>query len=287
MTGAVSRASLAEAKERLEAVIPSNAVSGGPGGSSPQTGTADLARLGDDLFAVLHLIDREHGLRRAISDPSRDGADKAQLVRILLEGKVSPAALGLVADVVRLRWSKPSELADAIEILAVTAEAARAEADGKIDDLEDELFRFSRVVEGETELRAALSGPGLPDDRKLGLVHALLDGKVTPSTLTLVTELVLRPRGRSLENGLAEYGRLVAQRRQRLVAVVRTRAALSEAQRTRLAAVLAAAYGHDVHLNIEIDPSTIGGLSIEIGDEIIDGTIAGRLDDVRRRLGAG
>ncbi|WUI00988.1 F0F1 ATP synthase subunit delta [Spirillospora sp. NBC_00431] len=273
ITGAVSRASLAEARERLESVLGS--------------GDSGLAGLGGDLFAVLHLIDREHGLRRAVSDPARNGEDKAQLVRILLEGKVSPAALGLVADVVRLRWTKPSELSDAVEALAVTAEAARAEAEGRIDDLEDELFRFSRVIEGEAELRGALAGPGLPDDRKLGVVQALLDGKVTAATLTLVTELVLRPRGRSLESGLAEYGKLVAQRRQRLVALVRAPAELPEAQRTRLAAVLAAAYGHDVHLNIEIDPTVIGGLSIEIGDEIIDGTIAGRLDDVRRRLGTG
>jgi len=268
ITGAVSRASLAEAKERLEAVIPS----------------ADLGTLGGDLFAVLHLIDREHGLRRAVSDPARDGADKAQLVQALLEGKVSPAALELVADVVRLRWSKPSELSDAIETLAVTAESARAEQAGQIDDLEDELFRFSRVVEGEPELRGALAGAGLPDERKQGLVDALLGGKVTPATLQLITELVLRPRGRSLEGGLAEYGRLVAQRRQRLVALVRSPVELSEAQRTRLAAVLAAAYGHEVHLNIELDSEAVGGLSIQIGDEIIDGTIAGRLDDVRRRL---
>ncbi|WP_131740024.1 F0F1 ATP synthase subunit delta [Actinomadura roseirufa] len=273
ITGAVSRASLAEARERFEAVLAS--------------GDADLAGLGGDLFSVLHLIEREHGLRRAISDPARDGADKAQLVRILLEGKVSPAALGLVADVVRLRWSRPSELSDAVETLAVTAEAARAEADDRIDDLEDELFRFSRVVEGEAALRGALAGPGLPDERKLGLVEALLADKVTPSTLALVTELVLWPRGRSLESGLADHGRIVAQRRERLVALVRTPGELSEGQRTRLAAVLAAAYGHEVHLNIEIDPTAIGGLSIEIGDEIIDGTIAGRLDDVRRRLGTG
>ncbi|MBE1531121.1 F0F1 ATP synthase subunit delta [Actinomadura algeriensis] len=273
ITGAVSRASLAEAGERLEAGVAS--------------GDVDLARLGADLFSVLHLIDREHGLRRAVSDPSRDGADKAQLVRILLEGKVTPAALGLVADVVALRWSRPSELADAVEVLAVSAEAARAEAAGKIDDLEDELFRFSRLVEGEADLRAALTNRALPDDRKLGVLRELLDGKVTEATLALVTEAVLRPRGRSLEGGLAEYGKLVTRRRQRLVALVRTPVELSESQRTRLAAVLAAAYGHDVHLNIELDPSTIGGLSIQIGDEIIDGTIAGRLDDVRRRLGAG
>ncbi|MQY06829.1 F0F1 ATP synthase subunit delta [Actinomadura macrotermitis] len=268
ITGAVSRASLAVARERLEAVLAS----------------ADPAGLGGDLFAVLHLIDREHGLRRALSDPSRDGAGKAQLMRALLEGKVSPAALELVADVVRLRWSKPSELSDAVEILAVAAESARAEADGRIDDLEDELFRFSRVVEGAPELRGALASPALPADRKQSVLDDLLDGKVTPSAKTLVSELVLRPRGRSLEGGLAEYGKLVAQRRQRLVALVRTPVDLSAEQRTRLAAVLATAYGHEVHLNIEIDPSTVGGLSIQLGDEIIDGTIAGRLDEVRRRL---
>ncbi|WP_395109012.1 F0F1 ATP synthase subunit delta [Actinomadura sp. SCN-SB] len=273
ITGAVSRASLAEARERLEALI----------GAASGNGT-DLAVLGGDLFAVLNLIDREHGLRRAVSDPSRDGADKAQLVQILLEGKISPAALELVADVVRLRWSTPSELSDGVEALAVTAEAARAEADGALDDLEDELFRFSRVLEREPRLRAALTSPGLPADRKQGLLEALLTGKAGPATITLITELVLRPRGRSLEGGLAEYGRLVAQRRRRLVALVRTPTELSEDQRRRLAAVLAAAYGHDVHLNIELDPTTIGGLSIQIGDEVIDGTIAGRLDDVRRRL---
>ena len=273
ITGAVSRASLAEARERLEALI----------GAASGNGT-DLAVLGGDLFAVLNLIDREHGLRRAVSDPSRDGADKAQLVQILLEGKISPAALELVADVVRLRWSTPSELSDGVEALAVTAEAARAEADGALDDLEDELFRFSRVLEREPRLRAALTSPGLPADRKQGLLEALLTGKAGPATITLITELVLRPRGRSLEGGLAEYGRLVAQRRRRLVALVRTPRELSETQRRRLSAVLAAAYGHDVHLNIELDPTTIGGLSIQIGDEVIDGTIAGRLDDVRRRL---
>ncbi|MBW8483902.1 F0F1 ATP synthase subunit delta [Actinomadura parmotrematis] len=268
VTGAVSRASLAESKERLEAVLPS----------------ADLDALGADLFAVLQLIDREHGLRRALADPSRDGADKARLMRALLDGKVSPAALELVADVVRLRWSKPSELSDGVETLAVSAESARAEAAGNLDDLEDELFRFSRVVDGSPELRGALAGPALPADRKQGVLDALLDGRVTPAAKTLVSELVLRPRGRSLEGGLAEYGRLVAQRRQRLVALVRTPADLSAEQRTRLAAVLERAYGHQVHLNIEIDPETVGGLSIQIGDEIIDGTIAGRLDEVRRRL---
>jgi F-type H+-transporting ATPase subunit delta len=259
---------MAEARERLEAVLP----------------TADLTTLGADLFAVLHLTDREHGLRRALTDPSRSAQDKAQLIRILLEGKISEPAIELVAHVVRLRWTRPSELSDAIERLAVAAEAARAEADGALDDLEDELFRFSRIVEREPQLRGALSAPGISADRKIDLVATLLEGKVTPSALRLITEVVNDRRGRSLERGLAEYGRLVAERRSRLVALVRTAVVLSEEQRARLTAALSATYGHDVHLNIELDPAVMGGLSILIGNEAIDGTIAGRLDDARRRL---
>ncbi|WP_198679514.1 F0F1 ATP synthase subunit delta [Thermomonospora amylolytica] len=267
--GAVARASLAEARERLESVL----------------ATADKAVLGGELFAVLHLVDREHGLRRAISDPAANPQAKADLVAGLLQGKVSAAAVSVVQDLVRLRWTRPSELADALETLAVTAEAARAESEGVLDDLEDELFRFSRILESEPRLRSALTNPALPDERKVQVLRALLEGKATASTLLLVTELVVHPRGRSLESGLAHTGRLVAQRRERLVALVRSAVDLTEQQRTRLAAVLSAAYGHDVHLNIELDPSVLGGLSIQIGDEVIDGTIAGRLDEVRRRLG--
>jgi F-type H+-transporting ATPase subunit delta len=268
MAGAVSRASLAEVFDRFNAVV----------------GQADLATLGDDLLNVLHLLDREHGLRRALSDPARAGEDKAQLVHTLLEGKVGPVASGLAEDVVRLRWSKSGELTDAIEQLAVAALAAQAESAGQLDELEDELFRFAKVVEGDPQLRNALAGQQLPVERKRELVASLLEGKVSAATLTLVSEVVSYPRGRSLERGLAEYGKFVAARRNRLVALVRTAVNLSEAQRTRLAAALGAAYGHDVHLNIELDPSVLGGLAVQIGDEAIDGTIAGRLDDVRRRI---
>ncbi|MBC6458057.1 F0F1 ATP synthase subunit delta [Actinomadura sp. HBU206391] len=271
MSGAASRASLAEAVERLEAVL----------------STADLTTLGEELFGITRLLDREPSLRRALSDPSRDGEEKAQLIRILLEGKISEPALELAADVVRQRWSRPRELADAFERLAVIAEAARAESEGRIDDLEDEIFRFGRVIDREPQLRNALTSPRPPAEQKRELVGALLEGKVTPSTSRLISEVVTDSRGRSLERALEEYGRLVAQRRDRLVALVRTPTDLSEDQRTRLVAALSAAYGHDVYLNIEVDPGVLGGISVQIGDELIDGTVARRLDDVRRRITSG
>lgn len=264
----VSRASLAEAKERLDAVLPS----------------ADQATLGDELFAVLHLLDREHGLRRVLSDPAQPGERKAEAVRDLLSAALAAGTVGLVEDVVRLRWARSLDLAEAVETLAVTAQVASAETAGRLDDLEDELFRFGRLLAAEPDLRRALNDQAVTPDRKVRLLSDLLQGKVTDATLRLVTENATHPRGRSLERGLELYGRIAAERRARLIAVVRTPVELTERQKTRLTAALSAQYDRDIHLNIEIDPSVLGGLSVRIGDEEIDGTVQRRLADARRRL---
>jgi F-type H+-transporting ATPase subunit delta len=264
----VSRASLAEAKERLEAALSS----------------ADPATLGDELFAVLHLLDREHGLRRALSDPAQPGDLKAAAVHDLLQSSLSPATLGLTEDLVRLRWGSSTDLTEAVETLAVTAQVANAEAAGRLDDLEDELFRFGRILATEPDLRRALRDRAAPPEGKARLLSDLLDGKVTGATLRLVTENATHLRARSLERGLELYGRIAAERRARLIAVVRTSVELTENQRTRLAAALSAQYDRDIHLNIEVDPTVLGGLSVQIGDEEIDGTIQRRLGDARRRL---
>jgi F-type H+-transporting ATPase subunit delta len=268
MAGAVSRASLAEANERFDEVV---------------AGT-DASVLADDLFSVLHLLDREHGLRRTLADPSTFGQAKAQLLRSLLEGKVGEPAVDVAAEIVARKWSTSAEMTDAVERFAVIAQSIAAERSGQLDQLEDDLFRFTRVLAGEPELRAALSGPQVPEENKVALLRALLEGKAAPASVSLIIEAVTHPRGRSLEGELDGYAKLVAERRNRLVALVRTAVPLTGEQQTRLAAALGASYGRDVHLNIELDPSIIGGIAVQIGDEAIDGTIAGRLDGVRRRI---
>lgn len=264
----VSRASLAEAKERLEAALRSG----------------DPAALGDELFAVVRLLDREHGLRRALSDPAQAAERKAQVIHDLLRGQLSASSLELTEDVVRLRWARSHDLTDALEQLAVTAIVAGAEAARQLDDLEDEMFRFGRILASQPDLRRALNDPAAPADRKVELLSDLLSGKVTAATLRLVTEVATHPRGRSLERGLEAYGRIAAERGSRLIAVVRTSVELSEQQKTRLSTALSAQYDRDVHLNIELDPTVLGGLSVQIGDEEIDGTIQRRLGEIRRRL---
>ncbi|MGR6923309.1 F0F1 ATP synthase subunit delta [[Actinomadura] parvosata] len=264
----LSRTSLAGVEERFNAVA----------------GSADLGSLSDELFAVADLLDREHGLRRALSDPARAAEQKAGVVRSLLDGKVSAAALATAEAAVSARWSRAGDLADVLERLGVVAAAAEAESQNRLDEVEDELFRFGRIVAANPELRRALADAAAPEEGKRELLRNLLEGKVAPSSLRLITQLVVHPRGRSLESGLEEVGHLVAQQRQRLVAVVRSAVELTAAQKERLAAWLRTSYGRDVHLNVEVDKRVLGGFSVRIGDEIIDTTIVGRIEEVRRRL---
>ncbi|MBP2705202.1 F0F1 ATP synthase subunit delta [Microbispora sp. RL4-1S] len=264
----LSRTALAEVEQRFNAVAAS----------------ADLGTLADELFAVADLLDREHGLRRGLSDPARPADQKEQVVRGLLEGKISATALEVAVAAVRSRWSHAGDLPDSLERVGVMAAAAEAESDGRLDDVEDELFRFGRILSANPDLRRALSDPGVPAERKRELLAGLLGGKVAPSTLRLVTQVVVHPRGRSLETALDQYGWIVARARERLVGVVRTAVPLGEEQKQRLAAWLRATYGRDVHLNVEVDPRVLGGFSVKVGDDYIDTTIAGRIEEVRRRL---
>jgi F-type H+-transporting ATPase subunit delta len=185
---------------------------------------------------------------------------------------------------VRARWSAPRDLADAVELLAVEARVAAAEKAGRLDAVEDELFRTARVVAGSPELRVALADRSAPMDSRAALVEDLLAGKATDETRHLVRRAVVAPRGRSFDRTLEQYADVAADRRSRLVATVTATVPLTERQRERLGTALARLYGHEVQLNIQVDPALIGGIRVEIGDELIEGSVVSRLDDARRRL---
>jgi F-type H+-transporting ATPase subunit delta len=235
---------------------------------------------------VVGVLDRQPALRRALADPASARSARTGLAQALFGSRVSADTVELIQAVVSDQWSESADLADAIEQLAVEAIVADADRAGQLDDLEDDLFRFGRLVGSRAELRAALSNPFAPANAKQDLVTALLGGKVSQQTIQLVTQAALHPRGRSLDRSLEEYARLAAEYRERLVAEVRVASELSAAQRSRLAAVLAEAYGHQVHLNIVLDPGVIGGMIIRIRGEQIDGSVATRLAEIRRRLTA-
>jgi len=220
-----------------------------------------------------------------------DADRKAGLIAAVLGPHVSDATLRIVTEVVRARWSRMRDVADSLETLAVLAMLMEADAHpgsghlaGESDDVEDELFRFGRIVEANAGLRAALANPALPDDNKISLVSALVEDKARPVTLRLLTQVATRPRGRAPEDAIGDYTDIASRRRARLVARVTTAVGLTDAEITRLQAALAGLYGHQVHLQIEVDADIVGGVVVHVGDEVLDGSVAGRLAMARRRL---
>jgi F-type H+-transporting ATPase subunit delta len=267
----ISRASIAQVEEQLPPLT-----------GTPQRATA----LGNELFAVAGLLAGQAALRRALTDPSRSAEARAGLASAVLSGKVSADCLSLVSSAAAARWSAPGDLTDAIEELAVQAIVAAAEQERRLDDVEDELFRFGRMVASHPELRIALTNPFVPADAKRQLLSELLAARITSEALRLITQAAVNPLGRSLDVSLEEYAKLAARRRERLVAEVHVAVPLTAQQRERLAAVLASAYGHQVHLNIVLDPKIAGGMTVRVGDELVDGSLATRLAEARRRMAA-
>ena len=268
----VSRQSLRAALARFEEQV----------GSLP--GGAEANAVSEGLYAVAGLLDREPSLRRAFTDPASSPPSRRGLAERLLGGRLPELPLQTFSELVASPWSGAADLRQAVETVAATAALRAAEGDGVLDDVEDELFRFARLLEREPPLRAALSDPGLPDERKVALLRDLLGGRAQPATVRLVEIVVTRPRGRSLEVALEELSRLAAARRQRLLARVTVARPLDERQAQRLSAALARTYGRDVDLQVDIDPSVLGGARVRVGEEVIDGTVTRRLATARRRL---
>ncbi|NKI40256.1 F0F1 ATP synthase subunit delta [Streptomyces physcomitrii] len=269
MNGA-SREALAAARERLDALTDNTSVS--------------AQQLAGELAAVTALLDREVSLRRVLTDPAQSGDAKAELAGRLFRGQVGGEAADLVTGMVRSRWSRSRDLVDALEVLATVADLTAAQQAGTLDEVEDELFRFARIVGSSMELRAALVNRTATGTAKSELLRSLLGGRAKETTERLVGRLVTHPRGRSLEAGLIELSRLAAERRDRTVAVVTSAVPLSDQQKQRLGRSLARIYGREMHLNLDVDPAVLGGIRVQVGDEIINGSIADRIEDASRRV---
>jgi F-type H+-transporting ATPase subunit delta len=266
--GGSSRQSLLAARTALDAAVK---------GVDAQAAST----LSAELFFAADVLGSNISVRRALTDTSRDAAAKGTLIKDLLASKVGTAAVGLLTELSALRWSGAKDLVQVIEQLAIEAEATAANISGELDRVENEMFVVSNTISNSSELRKAFKSDA--QTAKAQLAADLLKN-ASSSTTKLVSQMVNSWRGRSIESAFADYQWALAARRNRVIALVRIAAPISQAQQDRLAEALNKQVGQPVRMNIEVDPAVLGGVSVKFADEIVDGSVSNRLAGAARAL---
>ncbi len=266
---AASREASSRAREALSAAL---------------TGSdAVAATTGSELFAVVAVLDDQRSLRVALADKSVASSVRADLAERVFGGKISAATQAVLTTAVAQDWSRTRDLVDTLVLLGQEA-LLRAAADrGRIDAVEDELFRLGRTVEDNPDLEQALTDRGKPVQAKRDLLARLLTGKVEDVTMQLAEQAVARSHG---DAGIAfdQLSDLAASLRKQIVAHVRSATVLTQQQRDQLAASLQRIYDKPVTIHVQVDPTLLAGVVVHIGDDVIDGSAVGRLQRLRQAL---
>jgi F-type H+-transporting ATPase subunit delta len=239
--------------------------------------------LAAELFAVADLLGGQVQLRNALADPTVADTRRSEFATSVFGSRVGKPAAAVVAAAVGLRWGSGSGLVAAIDRQGVRAVLGHAQADGRLDAVEDELFRFARTVIADQALRRALDDRTAPVALRQDLVGDLLDGRADAGTVALAKRAVASPKV-SFDVTVEGYLALAAATRARAIAIVTVARPLEEAQKARLQAALERQLGRQVNLQIVIDPSVVGGARVQVGDEVIEGTVAGRLAAAEKQL---
>jgi F-type H+-transporting ATPase subunit delta len=267
----VSVRSLREVIEKTAAVL------------SDGSSGVDGHKLGNDLFSLALALDGAHSLRRALTEPAVPTEAKARLLHTLFDGKVADVTLEIAEVGVGQRWSRTRDFPDALEEASVTALAALAEDAGDLDEAEDNLFRFARVLEANAALREAVADRAVPLQGKRSLLKDLVGDKVDDTTLTMLGQAAAG-RHRNMGAALGMYQRIAAAQRDRMIATVWVASPLSDEHRERLTEVLSQQHDRKIHLNVVVDPEVLGGVRVSVGDEVLDSTVEARLKQAQRRL---
>lgn len=232
-----------------------------------------------ELFAAARALVESSQLSGALADPTAPAEARTALVAGVFAGASASTRAVLTAAVAE-RWSSASDLIDGIEELAVRAAAIASPN----DDVAGELFGFSRAVADNPEFELALGSRLGSADARSALVQKVLAGSVSPATVLIASSLVREPRDRRVRQLLRRAIRIVSAQAARTVATVHTATPLTAAQQERLRDALSRRYGGEISLNVVTDPGVVGGLRVQIADDVIDGSISARLAELRQKL---
>jgi len=246
-----------------------------------------LEKLSAELVSVAKMLNGEIVVTRYLTLPSEDAAPRVGLLERLLSGKVGDPTLALLRAAVSERWSANADLIDAVEHVSRQALLEVAAREDRVDEVEDQLFRFARILEAQPRLNVLLGEYGAPADGRVGLLRNVLknaSGRSNRVTNALLAQTIELLRGQSADDAVMFLAEAAVARRNEVVAQVSAAAELSDAQRTRLTEVLSRIYGHPVAVQLQFDAELLGGLLISVGDEVIDATLSTRLTAAEAQL---
>jgi F-type H+-transporting ATPase subunit delta len=248
--------------------------------------TDELSRLSDELVAVDKLLLGEPILARHLAEATGEADAKKQMLQRLLSGKVGATTMDILDTAVSVRWSKTGDFVSAVEYVSQLSLLARAERESQADEVAEQLFRFGRILDSEPQLTTLLGDYSKPASDRIGLLRGVLDrASGTNQTATaLLTHTVELLRGERADEAVHELAELAVSRRGELVAEVSAAADLSGSQRQRLTEILARVYHNPVSVQLSVYPELLGGLSVAVGDEVIDGTLSSRLAAAATKL---
>ena len=242
---------------------------------------AETGQTGAELFGAAAVLRSEPALRRIATDVTVPGEVKADLVTGIFDKSVGRRTLSVLTEAVQRRWTLSRDLPDVLDQLAVVATVRSAGAQG--GNVGDELFEVRQLLDANPELRTALSDDSRSAEDRTALVHRLFGDQLLPASLRLLEQAVAGPH-RTVDTALAAYQKLAADARGELIATVHSARELSSEEQDRLVRALSTQYDAEVHLHLVVDPALVGGLRVEVGDDVIDGTVSSRLDDAHRKL---
>jgi ATP synthase F0 subunit b/ATP synthase F1 delta subunit len=246
-----------------------------------------LSKLADELASVAALLHREAVVTRYLTVPAEDAEPRVRLIERLVSDKVGEPALDILKTAVSQRWSADKDLIDALELVLRHALLTRAENAGSVDEVEDQLFWFSRLLDAQPRLSILLGDYEAPAESRVELLRNVLGNsstKVNPIAVDLLAKTVELLRGQPAEEAVLVLAEVAVARRGEVIAHVKAAVDLTDAQKERLTQVLSRIYGHPVKAQMQIEPELLGGLAISVGDEVIDGTLASRLAAAQTQL---
>lgn len=245
-----------------------------------------LTALSDELTAVVKLLATEPILSRHLAEATGEAEAKKQMLHRLLGSKVGTTTLEVLDTAVAVRWSRTADFGAAIDHVAKAALLVRADRDGQAEEVAEQLFRFGRWLDAEPQLNLLLSETARPAAARVALLRGVLSRSegANATATALLAQSIESLNGQRADEAVTRLAQLAIARRGEVVAEVVAAADLSSGQRTRLTGILTRIYHHPVSVQLTVDPAVVGGLSVAVGDEVIDGTLSSRLAAAATKL---